>query len=288
MLISSLLIIIVIIGAILLYERFYKSRRIQVLHNLMQNKEKYTREIHGKKIIVSGGSDVLYSFDSDEMTKQLGIPVANLGTNIGFGAGFIIDFTKKQISEGDTLILSLGYALYSKPLYDVFGYEYFRMYDRKSKNKIPFKLRIKFFIKNIILNNRFEEKKFKISKSGAYKEIMGSELPSVKQIPLVFGEFQKNDVTEYLEEFKNYCEDKNIALYITFPDTLYFEEYETVEFLSELYEYLADKFNVIGKPWDFMYEINAFYNSVYHVNQTGQSKRTQNTIEFVKEENVID
>ncbi|WP_051994275.1 hypothetical protein [Listeria rocourtiae] len=164
-----------------LYSRFYQSRRIEVLQEMLAKKQTYANNIVGNKIVIAGGSEVLYSFDTDFLSKHLEIPAVNLGSNIGFGAGFIIDQAKLCLKSGDTLVLSLAYGLYHRPLYDVFAYEYFRMYDRKQLCRFTWGQRAYYLMKNFVLNRRFEEKSFDMSPSGAYRNIRGSELPKHKK-----------------------------------------------------------------------------------------------------------
>ncbi|WP_137657476.1 hypothetical protein [Listeria newyorkensis] len=205
-------------GAIGLYSWFYKSRRIEILQQMLEKKQEYADGIAENKIVIAGGSEVLYSFDTDCLSEHLGVPTVNLGSNIGFGAGFIIDQAKLCLKSGDTLVLSLAYGLYDRPLYDVFAYEYFRMYDRGQLYRFTWKERAYYLMKNFVLNLRFEEKSFDMSPSGFYRNIHGCELPKHKKIPLQFAEFEENAVTANLLALKNYCERHQIEFYLTYPD----------------------------------------------------------------------
>lgn len=265
-------------GAIGLYSWFYKSRRIEILQQMLEKKQEYADGIAENKIVIAGGSEVLYSFDTDCLSEHLGVPTVNLGSNIGFGAGFIIDQAKLCLKSGDTLVLSLAYGLYDRPLYDVFAYEYFRMYDRGQLYRFTWKERAYYLMKNFVLNLRFEEKSFDMSPSGFYRNIHGCELPKHKKIPLQFAEFEENAVTANLLALKNYCERHQIELYLTYPDTVYFEMYEMEPFFGELESFLTQHFNVLGSASLYMYDSEYFYNSVYHVNKKGQAERTKNML----------
>lgn len=272
--------VIVLVGfaVIGLYSRFYKSRRIVILKQMLDKKQAYANSIVENKIVIAGGSEVLYSFDTDFLSEHLEVPAVNLGSNIGFGAGFIIDQAKLCLKSGDTLVLSLAYGLYHRPLYDVFAYEYFRMYNRRQLYRFTWKERAYYLMKNFVLNGRFEEKSFDMSPSGFYRNIHGCELPKHKKIPLQFSEFEENAVTENLLALKKYCELHDIDLYLTYPDTVYFETYEMDLFFGELEAFLNRHFNVLGSAGLYMYDSEYFYNSVYHVNREGQAKRTKNML----------
>ncbi|MBC1358421.1 hypothetical protein [Listeria booriae] len=269
-------------GVVVLYSRYYKSRRIEILQQMLVEKQAYAAAISGNKMVIAGGSEVLYSFDTDFLSKHLGIRAVNLGSNIGFGAGFIIDQAKSCLKKGDTLVLSLAYGLYNRPLYDVFAYEYFRMYDRKQLCRFTWKERMYYMMKNFVLNMRFEEKSFDMSPSGFYRNISGSELPAHKRVPLQFADFEENAVTAHLLALKKYCELHHIELFLTYPDTVYFESYERELFFYELEAFLKQHFEVLGSADEYMYDSEYFYNSVYHVNQGGQQKRTNKMLQELR------
>ncbi|EUJ23728.1 hypothetical protein PGRAN_07491 [Listeria grandensis FSL F6-0971] len=286
-LIGAFVLGVVCYGVIALYSRFYKSRRIEILRQMLMEKQTYANGITENKIVIAGGSEVLYSFDTDFLSEQLGTPAVNLGSNVGFGAAFIMDRAKECLRSGDTLVLSLAYGLYDRPMYDVFAYEYFRMYDREQFRRFSWKERAYYMMKNVVLNRRFEEKFFDMSPSGFYRNVMGSELPPHKNVPLQFADFAEGEVTAYLLALKKYCEFHDIKLYITYPDTVYFAAYETEPFFEHLEGFLKQNFSVIGNASSYMYDSEYFYNSVYHVNKNGQRKRTNDLLKALRKEQSI-
>ncbi|MBC1211193.1 hypothetical protein HB815_09635 [Listeria booriae] len=275
-------VIVLGLGAVAWYDRFAKSKRIAVMHKTMERKIAYSAAIQAPKIILAGGSDVLYSFDADVIAEKLQQPTVNFGLNIGLGAGFLLDIAKAQAKSGDTLIVSLAYALYWKPLFDVFGFEYFRMYDRKKLQYFTIRQRLYYLMKNAALNRRYVETNFELSASGSYRGLSGTELAPAKKIPLIFpAYFTRSETTRVLEELQETCAEQGVTLYVTYPSTLYFEEYLASAYLKELDRYLKSHFEVIGSPTDFFVSERDIYNSVYHVNASGQAKRTASLVSFL-------
>ncbi|MED3681921.1 hypothetical protein P4530_02505 [Bacillus thuringiensis] len=269
--------------SITLYFYSYSSPGIKRIKDLEKIKEEYTKKIIGNKRLIIGGSDVLYAFNTNEMNKQLKVPTINYGTNVGMGIGYLLDFAMKNLKEGDQVILCLAYSLYYKKPYDIFAFEYYRMYDKKKLKRFSLRDKIFYFFGNMKLNFSYVQKKFEITNCGAYVKVRGTNLESKKEKPLNFpNEFKKTNSIRKLEEFKDFCLENNIDIKLTFPSTLYFSCYMDSLYLEGLYEYLNTEFNCIGKPKCFFVPKEQIYNSVYHVNEIGQNIRTNHLINYLK------
>lgn len=264
-------------GIMIIYFYCYRSKGILRIKDLQESKERFLSSVHGKKTLISGGSDVLFSCDTEKMNRELHQTYVNLGLNVGLGMGYLLDYTKQNLSKGDRVILSLAYSLYSNPPYHIFAFEYYRMY-QKSKILLHFSpiRSIYYFFGNWKLNLAFKLKAFQLSESGNYQYITGSCLEEKKNKPLEFPEiFKKTPAILKLEAFKTYCDENNIQVLITYPATLEFHEYKESQYLKDLTTYLEENYEVIGKFTDFLYKEELIYNSVYHVNSLGQAVHTE-------------
>lgn len=70
-----------------------------------------TQEVH-PKILVVAGSSAMFGIDSGLLEQALGRPVINLGVNAGLLSPFIISKAIPAINSGDWVVLPLEYPLY--------------------------------------------------------------------------------------------------------------------------------------------------------------------------------
>ncbi|EIA7377616.1 hypothetical protein K7S98_002755 [Listeria monocytogenes] len=266
------------------YFFFYQSKGIIRIEHLLKLKIAYAKKATGPKRLIVGGSDVLYSFDTDKIEQETNKLTVNFGINVGLGLGFLLDEVKRQIKPGDDVILCLAYSLYFKPAYSIFSYEYYRMFDKSQLRRFKWKQQIFYLLSNFKLNMTYKQKQFDIAESGAYINVSGECLDGKKNKPLHFPEkFIETDATLLLEQFYELCLKKDIRLRITYPSTLGFNDYYDVTYISQLGTYLEENFNVIGKPADYFVSQKEIYNSVYHVNELGQLERTNRLITELRE-----
>ncbi|MBC2053965.1 hypothetical protein HCB16_11795 [Listeria welshimeri] len=267
------------------YFFFYQSKGILRIEHLLKLKRAYAKRATGPKRLIVGGSDVLYSFDTDRIEQETNKLTVNFGINVGLGLGFLLDEVERQIKPGDDIILCLAYSLYFKPAYSIFSYEYYRMFEKRQLSRFNWKQQIFYLLSNFKLNMTYKQKQFDIAESGSYINVSGECLDDKKKKPLYFPEkFVETEATLLLEQFHEICKKKGIRVRITYPSTLGFNDYYEITYIKELTTYLEGNFNVIGKPVDYLVSQKAIYNSVYHVNKIGQLERTNRLINELREE----
>ncbi len=78
-------------------------------------------------IILVGGSNVAFGYDSKIICDSMNMDVVNFGLHAGFGLKYIIDDLSQYIKKGDVIIISPEYAHFfdkmaygEKPLADIF------------------------------------------------------------------------------------------------------------------------------------------------------------------------
>ena len=62
--------------------------------------------VEGAKIVVVGGSSVAFGLDSAKLEEYTGMPVVNFGLYAALGTKIMLDLSRKDIGEGDVVILS--------------------------------------------------------------------------------------------------------------------------------------------------------------------------------------
>jgi hypothetical protein len=76
-------------------------------------KEKMLVEHDRPTIFLQGGSSLSFGFDSEQLEEALHLPVVNLGLLAGLGLKFMIDDVVPHLEQGDILILSPEYGIFS-------------------------------------------------------------------------------------------------------------------------------------------------------------------------------
>ncbi|EKA2552432.1 hypothetical protein OJ633_002956 [Listeria monocytogenes] len=267
------------------YFFFYQSKGIIRIEHLLNLKRAYAMKATGPKRLIVGGSDVLYSFDTDKIEQETNKLTVNFGINVGLGLGFLLDEIERQIKPGDNVILCLAYSLYFKPAYNIFSYEYYRMFDKHQLRRFKWKQQIFYLLCNFKLNMTYKQKQFDITESGSYINVSSECLDDKKNKPLYFpAKFIETEATLLLEQFHERCKKRDIKMQITYPSTLGFNDYFEITYIKQLKTYLEENFNVIGKPENYFVSKKEIYNSVYHVNQLGQLERTNQLIVELREE----
>lgn len=80
------------------------------------------------RIIVAGGSSVIFGFRSELVEQGLGLPVINLGLHAGFFRDYILNEAEAAVRPGDILVVLLEYHAYCSyaPSMDLLKVAYFR------------------------------------------------------------------------------------------------------------------------------------------------------------------
>ncbi len=92
----------VVIGAATLTPSQYSNSFVGALN------EKYDRlhSIEEPKLVVVGGSSVVFGTDSEMLEKYTGMPVVNFGLYADLGTKLMLDLSRPAIGEGDVVVLS--------------------------------------------------------------------------------------------------------------------------------------------------------------------------------------
>lgn len=75
------------------------------------------RRLHARqapRVILVGGSNVAFGFESDRMERALGRPVVNMGLAAGLGVEFMLAEIESALRAGDIVVLSLEYDHFAR------------------------------------------------------------------------------------------------------------------------------------------------------------------------------
>ena len=92
----------IVIGTVTLTPPQYSNSFIGALN------EKYDRlhSIDEPKLVVVGGSSVVFGVDSELIEKYTGMPVVNFGLYAALGTKLMLDLSRSAIGEGDVVVIS--------------------------------------------------------------------------------------------------------------------------------------------------------------------------------------
>jgi len=273
-------------------------------YEVVSLKENYAHSIDGRKIVIVAGSNALLGINSKMIEDRFNIPVVNDAVNGGFGMPYILYQSKKVLKKGDIAILPLEYQMYQlgdEPGIPYIDYiisrdpEYFSTLNTIEKLKVIMGISFKRTFQGIISPFHQLKKTFgiygiqNVNARGDQINIESSKMTSKQRKELDTFRASKIDSSDlsdgfihYMDDYISWARSHGIKLIFMPPCHMAFNYYKTekyVKFLGNIKKYYQDA-NVLylGKPEDYMYEKKYHYNSVYHLNDIGVTKRTNQII----------
>lgn len=263
-------------------------------------KIKAAESIEAPKIILSGGSGVLYSISAEELSSHLDVPVINMGVYAGLGLPYILDKTAAVAQSGDLVILIFEYDHFDHDGQLQESYvNYVTSHDREYFDQLPIMERIK-----IIAGYSFRQlqrvastKQGDLKVSGHYsmqnlsplgdqwdtEQIHRSEQQwreVRKESPISADDLSGREQSwDELNAFAEAMSERNVDVIAMFPSTLIFDNYNEPEYsqyfqrISELLE--ENGIHVAGDSSDFMWEADYFYDTKYHLTAEGRAIATK-------------
>lgn len=268
------------------------------------------------RILLIGGSNLLFGVDSGRISRELGLPVVNMGVNAGLQLPYILYEAKKVLRPGDIALLSLEYPeMYTYdgvPNQQIISYLY--AFDPGFWKALTWKERF-LFVWDTPLSRLIEgylETGDKPVRSGLYGahhiDIHGDQThttladltPAIRQErdstpPKKITEKDLNDhnlAWNYLEEFHRWASHKGIDVYLI-PSILMddpgYHRGAALKFFQTLpLRARSHGLRFIGNPLDFLYPRNMFFNTNYHLNAPARKIHTQRIIDLLKRNRIIE
>jgi len=290
------LIVILIIGLGLVLPNNISPRSID--YSII-TKHQQLKRIKKPKIILTGGSNVLFGYNSKIISDSLQLPVVNNAIHAGYGLKYILDDVLPFISERDIIILSPEYSHFFDD--NMLGNEplLFSL-TAMPKNvkllsinqwlhivsyipKFSFQ-RIKSFVYSLLVNNSRTDdiyNEFSINQYGDNNAHW--KFKKIDFLPYMFkGEFNYTTI-KLLKEFQNKVKKKRAFFYIAYPslcESSFKINKNRIELVKNKLE--TNSFFILGTPKDFMYHDDYFFDTPYHLNGKGVTKRSLKLIDLLK------
>lgn len=259
---------------------------IQNMADLLASKTTMLASCNEEKIVLLGGSSVLYGFNTDEIQQRLGKPTFNAGVNVGLGFRYMLDHIEPHLKPGDHVLLPLEFNQYTNPSYYVFGFGIDTFVQRKYwRNRKKYQQKWKLLLislkhaKSSTTPEKLTKRKAAtLTETGCYLGLDAQlrDPAILKAIP--FPEtFQPTKTMKEITTFVERCQKNKIRVTLL-PPVFYAKEIHTA-YINQLYAY----FGASLSPELFQLDASEVYDSVYHANQAGQMRVTNRLIELLEE-----
>ena len=267
-----------------------------------------------EKIVVIGGSSVAFGLDSDLIEEKLGKKVVNFGLYADLGTKIMLDLSRANINEGDTIIIAPELSDQTLSLYfnaetamqaldgsffDMIGY-----IDEDNREALVGEI-WGFVAKKLdyIISGRSPEN------DGAYRKDNFNPdngdndydrpynvMTSVSKTITLDYIYDAGDDTvteyeqfiDYVNEYIEFCNEKGATVYFSFApmNASALTDYNTQETIDAFYENFTNSVNcrVISDVNDYIMDEGYFFDSEFHLNNSGVPVRTVRLIDDIKRE----
>ena len=282
----------IVIGAATLTPSQYSNSFVGALN------EKYDRlhSIEEPKLVVVGGSSVVFGTDCAMIEKYTGMPVVNFGLYAALGTKLMLDLSRPAIGEGDVVVLSpeldpqtMSLYFSSEQTLMAFDDDFSMFWDLDVDNKLSVlggmwrfavdKLRLIHTDRDIDPPGVYNAKNFDERGDLVYDRphnVMNAHYDPNKRITLT-EELLDPEFIDYLNEYIADCERRGATVLFAYcpMNGLAIDGQDAVA-RGEFHEYLDSVLDceIIGNIEDAVMEAEYFYDSNFHLNDAGRTLRS--------------
>ncbi len=278
------------------------SQYSQTFVGALDEKVERLRSIEGEKCVVIGGSSVAFGIDSALMEEQIGMPVVNFGLYAAIGTRAMLELSRSSVGDGDIIILA--------PETDAQTLSMYFSSDMTLKAiDSDYSLISGFSADSILsmLGRIFKHSTEKLEAAGKpltvpqgiYSSSSFDEYGDIKKgirennvMPLYYDpntqisfstDIIDGDFIDYVNEYVRYCRRRGAEVYFTFApmNELAIATDTTEEQIEEFELYLDEvlECDIISSVSTYIMEAGYFYDTNYHLNDTGVTYRTRRLLE---------
>ena len=261
----------------------------------MTDKHQRIDSIKESKLILAGGSNLVFGIDSQIIEQQLKIPVVNLGLQASLGLNFILNELEDVAKKGDIIVLSIEHSVTAKgnkelqkmtSYYNPFARKYYnKEHDQRFKKvivfiesqHIVFKKTISKYIEKLKNDPVYTRNALNKYGDGIYHLDLPSQ--SVLGSRSILNSNRDTEIT-LLNQFNNKMKKRGVSVLFSYG-AYEIEEFEkNKKTLHKIHQDFKNKLEIemITNLEDFVYPTSYFYDSVYHLNKTGREIHTKNVI----------
>jgi hypothetical protein len=301
-------------------EDVYWRASSQRIHEWVETKKRIALETPSPKILLLGGSNVFYGINAEQLGKEVGLPVVNVGLHGGLPTEYLFLELEEIVQPGDTVLYAPEYTHYiiSPRMTNTETISYLLANAQPYLQNLP---RNEYL--HVLMTAPAEDLLARWLRSRSRRE---AEVVAVKkeheEIISPFGDYRKNRtedlgprerrlrdavcaghvagfrsdaafpdpaLQEFLSSlfaFRDRLQERDVKLLFTWPNTIDFPVYHRpgpTGYLDRLQELLeSERIPVVGEPETSMLPREDFFDSPYHLNADGAAKRTRRLAEDLK------
>lgn len=295
--VGALFLLLVVIGMILPYNKEGYIRAQKFKMNVLDNPSRKPT------IVILGGSNAAFGYDTKELNDSLSMPVFNAGLHAGMGMKFFLDDCSQYLKKGDVLVFSPEYDQFygnlndgQSEMTDAF-YLYHCLYPGEMSYKqiigviqnTPSYLRKKIEYNLVALAHLKTDPVYTLSSVNKYGDVTwhwyhtkAHSAPDGLGLDSESGAFNESAFT-YLVAKLNELKLKGVTI-VMYPAAF---EQDAFKGSTKSIEYISKRLRLAGFPYicdprDCSFPKNDFYDTNYHLNHQGALLHNKHLIKTLK------
>ena len=275
---------------------------------LWTKKKEIAARMKGPRLLLVGGSSVLFSINARQIERQIGISTVNLGTHAALGTEYLLEQTRQIAKPGDTVALILEYELFGRAgnaaWNDELYLDYLLARDPDFLNRRPLAQRAYLMMSVPLprlkrgLKNRWSSEQHRTPVNiydAAFTDDRGDQTgndsghkpaiaPKIK-IPhrlLLHGFRGEDQGFAVVKRFCDWARANQVHLVATFPaiaaNPAYSSSSPATAPLRIQNSYEKEGVPLLEVPGDLFYDPTEFFDTVYHMTEAGAKRRTEHFI----------
>lgn len=289
-------IIIVLTGSVSLFDKNRKESNEYMA--VLTDKHHRINAISGRKIILAGGSNLVFGMDSQKIEEEFTTPVVNLGLHAKLGLRFILNELKDVAKQDDIIILSIEHDMTIEgnlelqkmtSFYNPFAYSYYKESDHTWVEQFISSLDDKHLIFKKTISDIIDKVKNDpvytrdgLNKYGDGVHHLDLPSSSVLGSKSILKDTRDAEI-KVLNDFYDFARSKEITVLFSYGAYEISEYKKNKAALKKVHQKMKQslKIEMITDLQDFVYPTSYFYDSVYHLNKKGRTIHTQNLIKKI-------
>ena len=272
-------------------------------------KHKLIAETPSPRVVIVGGSNVAFGFDSQYLQKSLGLPVINMGLHGGLGLRYSLNEITPYIRKGDVYVLSPEYPQFDDPDGDLTLLQLLTVYPRglqyvSLENMMAFPrafLQLSQFKRNWWGRTGFKSPSFDpvynrsaFNKNGDVISHLTRMTPPHTNFPQVLPLLRPTNsncpTIIAIEKFEHTCAARGATVFFAFPAVVadYYKEPENLKNIKLLDANLRryTRLIILGTPAENVFPSTDFFDAVNHLNTRPRFARTEHLLKDLKTDSI--